>query len=103
MKQIKLWLATIAVLLCSETMSAYDFEVDGIYYNINQDDSSPTVSVTYLTDAGYADGVDTYSGDVVIPSTVSYENTIYTVTKIGGGLSHMMTSLLYFFPIQLLQ
>ena len=84
MKQIKTWLTTIAVLLCSGTVSAYDFEVDGIYYNVNQDDSSPTVSVTYLTNTGYENGVDTYSGDVAIPSTVSYENTIYTVTKIGS-------------------
>lgn len=84
MKQIKTWLTTIAVLLCSGTVSAYDFEVDGIYYNVNQDDSSPTVSVTYLTNTGYENGVDTYSGDIAIPSTVSYENTIYTVTKIGS-------------------
>lgn len=85
MKQIKTWLTTIAVLLCSGSVSAYDFEKDGIYYNLNQEDSSPTVSVTFLTDKGYAEGVDTYSGDVVIPSTVDYEGVEYTVTRIGNN------------------
>lgn len=81
MKQIKTWLTTIAVLLCSGTIKAasYDFEVDGIFYVINQDDSTPSVSVTHNGASG-----NTYSGDIVIPSTVSYENTLYTVTKIGN-------------------
>ena len=34
MKQIRHWLTTVAVLLCSITASAYDFQIDGIYYNI---------------------------------------------------------------------
>lgn len=34
MKQTKLWLTTIAVLLCSLTANAYDFEVEGLYYNL---------------------------------------------------------------------
>ena len=34
MKTIKQLLITVAVLLCSVTANAYDFEVDGIYYNI---------------------------------------------------------------------
>ena len=81
MKQIKTWLTTIAVLLCSGTIKAafYDFEVDGIFYVINQDDSTPSVSVTHNGASG-----NTYSGDIVIPSTVSYENTLYQVTKIGS-------------------
>ena len=34
MKTIKLLLTTIAVLLCSVMANAYDFEVDGIRYDI---------------------------------------------------------------------
>ncbi len=33
MRTIKTWFATIAVLFCSISVSAYDIEVDGIYYD----------------------------------------------------------------------
>ena len=49
MKTIKTLLATIALLLCSETMNAHDFEVDGIYYNILSENNK-TVEVTFKGD-----------------------------------------------------
>ena len=67
-------LMTIAVLLCSATVHAYDFEVDGIYYNILSK-SELTVEVTK--------GDNKYSGEVVILSTVSYKSKTLTVTSIG--------------------
>ena len=74
MKTIKQMLITVAVLLCSATASAYDFEVDGIYYNI--------LSMSYLTvEVTYGD--NKYSGEVVIPSTVSYKSKTLTVKSIG--------------------
>ena len=69
-KTIKTWLTTIAVLLCSGMVNAYDFEADGIYYNIT---SLNTVSI-----AG-----SSYTGDITIPSTVSFESVTYTVSEIG--------------------
>ena len=74
MKTIKQLLITIAVLLCSATASAYDFEVDGIYYNI--------LSISDLTVQVTA-GENKYSGEVIIPSTVSYKSKTLTVTSIG--------------------
>ena len=74
MKTIKQMLMTIAVLLCSVTASAYDFEVDGIYYNI--------LSMSDLT-VEVAGGDNEYSGEVIIPSTVSYKSKALTVTSIG--------------------
>lgn len=74
MKTMKTWLATIAVLLCSTTVSAYDFEVDGIYYNILSA-AERTVEVT--------SGTTTYEGDIVIPSIVKYNNLDFSVTAIG--------------------
>ena len=73
MKTIKQLLITLAVLLCSATASAYDFEVDGIYYNILSM-SDLTVEVT--------EGDNKYSGEVIIPSTVSYKSKTLTVTSI---------------------
>ena len=74
MRKIKQMLMTIAVLLCSATVHAYDFEVDGIYYNILSK-SELTVEVTK--------GDNKYSGEVVILSTVSYKSKTLTVTSIG--------------------
>lgn len=55
--------------------SEYDFEEDGIYYNIT---GSNTVVVTYRNTV-YA----TYSGEVAIPSTVTHDGVTYNVTGIG--------------------
>ena len=70
-----LLLALLAWLL-PLVANAYDFEVDGIYYNINDDGSS--VSVTYKIRYEH-----NYSGSVVIPSTVTYNSKQYSVTSIG--------------------
>ena len=67
-------LMTVAVLLCSATVHAYDFEVDGIYYNV--------VSLTDLT-VEVTSGGSKYSGEVIIPSTVTYKSKVFTVTAIG--------------------
>ena len=54
----------------------YDFHADGIYYNILSSDDK-TVEVTYKS---YS--LD-YSGDVIIPATVTNEGIEYRVTAIG--------------------
>ena len=48
----QLVVATIA-LLCSVTASAYDFTVDGIYYNVTSEDDL-TVEVTFKKYRGLA-------------------------------------------------
>ncbi len=75
MKQ-KLFLCCFA-LLCGANIFAHDFEVGGIYYNFLGGDS---VAVTY-GDRKYSSG--DYSGVVIIPSTISYNDTTYRVTSIG--------------------
>ena len=54
---------------------AYDFEVDGIYYNLIS--GTDQVEVTSSGSSSVK-----YSGSVVIPSTVTYNGTTYTVTSI---------------------
>jgi len=54
--------------------NAYDFEVDGIYYKITSADQK-TVEVA-------KDG--SYSGDVVLPASVTYNEETYSVTGIGS-------------------
>lgn len=78
MKQTKHWLMTVAVLLSSLAASAYDFEVGGLYYNITSEEEL-TVEVTNKNDVWD----DSYSGDIVVPPSVNYNNKIYAVTRIG--------------------
>ena len=73
-------LALVAALLFSAaTASAHDFEVNGIFYNKNEDGT--TVSVTYK--GQYYDSYDEYSGSVTIPASVTYSGNTYSVTSIG--------------------
>lgn len=74
MKTIKFFLTTIAVLLGSVMANAYDFEVDGIYYNILSS-TDLTAEVTY--------GDNKYTGNVIIPSIVNYKSRDLTVIAIG--------------------
>ena len=62
-------------LLFYSTTFAYDFEVDGIYYNYIKI-SAKTVAVT--------SGNSKYTGPITIPSSVTYNNTTYSVTEIGN-------------------
>ena len=64
----------LALILMPILSYAYDFEVEGIYYNINPD--GETVSVTYREEEE-----SSYSGDVVIPSEVTYDDKTYSVTE----------------------
>lgn len=97
MKSLNQTLRTILFILAAigTTSSAlsYDFEVNGIYYNINGDEASVTYhdysKVTVTGSSGsywfeyhynYYAG---YRGQVIIPETVTYNNMTYFVTKIG--------------------
>ncbi len=74
--------AALAVLLSAfaTTARAYSFSAYNIYYNITSEENR-TVEVTYLH-YNNSSNSSAYTGDVVIPSTVSYNNTTYTVTGI---------------------
>ena len=68
----------LLALVATTSLWAHDFEVDGIYYNYLDNN----VEVTYRGDY-YNSYYDEYSGEVIIPSTVTYNGTIYSVTSIG--------------------
>ena len=56
---------------------AYDCEVNGICYNLNQ--VKKTAEVTYRTTS-----YNSYSGEIAIPSTIVYSGSKYSVTSVGG-------------------
>ena len=80
MNRLKSMLVTLAMLLCTISASAHDFEVDGIYYNIT-DSEKLTVEVTYR--GSDLNSNNAYTGSVVIPETVTYKSKTYSVTSIG--------------------
>ena len=61
----------ILSVICSISASAYDVEVDGIYYDIYYG----TASVTQCKN---------YSADIVIPESITIGNLKYSVTSIGA-------------------
>lgn len=77
---LQITLLLVALLLSSSPIYAHDFEVDGIYYNI-QSKSDKTVEVTYK--GSYYATYTEYSGNVTIPSTVTNSGTTYSITSIG--------------------
>lgn len=74
MKQLTTSIIMLLALLMPATTAAYDFEVDGIYYDIY--DGSVFVTSEYYES-------HSYSGDVYIPEKVTYNGTEYTVSGIG--------------------
>lgn len=71
---IRRTLIFLCAILCANVLLAQDFYENGVGYTINGN----TVAVT-----GYDEA--TLPADVVIPSTVTNDNTTYTVTKIGAS------------------
>lgn len=72
----------LSFILLSATANAYsdyDFEVDGIYYCTNGNQAT----VTYGEWGGEGEIYPAYSGDVIIPETVTYNGVTYSVTGIG--------------------
>ena len=79
----------LLTLLClSLSARAHDAEVDGIFYNL--DATNKTATVTFKGDDP-AD--DEYSGDVVIPETVTYNGITYSVTSLGESCFYECYSL----------
>ena len=76
----KLFTLFLALVASVGIIYASDTQVDGIWYDF--DESNKTATVTYR--GSYFDSYyDEYSGSVIIPSSVTYNDTTYSVTSIG--------------------
>ena len=63
--------------------NAYDFKVDRLCYNYNEDGTSVTVTYERTDSYGDGHGYTNLSGALNIPSSVTYNGTTYSVTSIG--------------------
>lgn len=85
--KIKIIWMFIVMLFASLSASAYDFEVDGYFYDKLTD---TTCALALPTGQG---SLSYYTGNVVIPEKVSYRGVDYTVTTIAScALSRSATS-----------
>lgn len=73
-------LAALTCMACSMGAMAHNFEVDGIYYLV-LDEEQLTAAVTFKGNA-FDSHDNEYSGKVVIPNTVNFNENDYTVTAI---------------------
>ena len=75
MKKLIVFLFSLILSVVFSTSAlAYDVKIDGIYYNLIS--KGKTAEVT--------SGEEKYSGEVVIPSSITVEGKEYTVTSIGN-------------------
>ena len=76
----------LLMVLCATPLFAFDFEVDGIYYNYRSGYSGEVVVAP-------APSSNPYSGSVRIPYTVNKNFTTYKVTGIGSKAFRNCTNL----------
>lgn len=75
MKRIVINILMTTLILCSSLNTwAYDFEAEGVYYNI----SSPTELTVEVTS-----GENAYRGEINLTHSVLFNGTTYQVTSIG--------------------
>lgn len=67
------YILILVCLLVNTQVQAYDAYINGIYYSFSGAEAEVT------------QGVEEYAGDIIIPSTVNYNNMDYLVTSIGIG------------------
>ena len=77
-------LLLLLVALLPMIASAYQAQIDGIYYDFSGDNAT----VTYKKE--FSQG---YSGEVVIPESVAYDGKTYSVTSIGQRAFYGCTGL----------
>ncbi|MBR2608012.1 MAG: leucine-rich repeat domain-containing protein, partial [Bacteroidaceae bacterium] len=78
---LKKMLLSVTMLLCSVVASA--FKVDSLYYNVT---SETDLTVEVIRG-------ENFSGEIIIPSTVVYDEKTYSVTSIGRKAFYRCTSL----------
>ena len=73
----------LLVALLPMVANAYNAEINGIYYTFSGTNAIVTFKST--GEVTIPPSYNSYSGDVVIPATVTYDGKTYTVTSIGSS------------------
>ena len=76
---MKKYIFLILLLSCGKVFGAEPIEVNGIWYYFN--DNTLTASVTNSRGGNSVD-INCYTGNIVIPTTITYNNKTYSITSI---------------------
>ncbi len=85
----KILLLVLLATMSAITANAFDFTVDDLHYEINDDGKSVTLIHQSPSSSNYSN----LSGVVYIQPTVTYNNIIFKVTRIGNGAFHDCTGM----------
>lgn len=77
----KYYFAVLLLLLCATSLRASYTQVDGIWYDF--DNNTKTASVTYRGKS-FSDYSNEYTGEIIIPSSVTFNGITYNVSDIGS-------------------
>ena len=80
----------LLALVATTSLWAHNFEVDGIFYDIIDENN---VEVTYKG-SDYDSCRNEYSGEVTIPETVTYNGKTYAVIRVGDDAFYYCSSLI---------
>lgn len=70
------------ILALSASLGAWaQVKIDGIYYSLNEEEKTAEVIKPLFAN----DYLTIYSGDIVIPASVTYEGKDYAVTSLGNS------------------
>lgn len=70
--------------------AAYDIEIDGMYYNLDPDTHTATLTYKYRYNA---QNVEAYKGDITIPDAISVNEEKYQVTAVDTRTFYACTEL----------
>ena len=82
MKRITTILSVLLLTFFPLTLFAENVTISGIRYDLKANNTATVIPSGSYNEAGYP-YANTYSGNITIPSVVTYKNKTYTVTKIG--------------------
>lgn len=96
MKNLKYSILLILTSLISINVSAYDYCIDGIFYNKITDNELAVTSEYdnyYSDDYNHIKGTKSYVGNITIPESVVINDKTFNVTTIGKGAFDSCSSL----------
>ena len=81
MKNFKINILFLSLIIFATTLSASETAVDGIYYNFNKTNFTAKVTYKGAEDDWMYDysGEEQYTGTLTVPDTVDFEGSTYTV------------------------
>lgn len=82
LENLRAWLLMVAFMMCAMIAMAQEVEIDGVMYALVNDEAFLMIKIS---PSSQAMPISDYSGDFVIPSTVTYEGKTYPVTHIQPG------------------